>query len=58
MKTKFVVKDFESQLYYAGEYYAFSDTALYAEYFDTFEEAENFIKSQNGKFIIETVYLV
>ena len=58
MEKKFVVKNFEAQTYYAGEYYGFSDTIYFAEYFDTMEDAENFIKRENGKFLIEAVYVV
>lgn len=58
MEKKFVVKDFEAQTYYCSEPYGWSNETYLAEYFDTFEDAENFIKCEDGKFQIETVYVV
>lgn len=58
MEKKFVVKDFEAQTYYCGEPYGWSEEAYLVEYFETFEDAENFIKREDGKFQIETVYVV
>lgn len=58
MENKFIIKCFEDQTYYCGEDYGWSNEAYLAEYFETFEDAENFIKRENGKFQIETVYFV
>ncbi len=58
MEKKFVVKDFEAQTYYCGETYGWSKEAYLADYYDTFEDAKNFIKRENGKFQIEAVYVV
>jgi hypothetical protein len=58
MEKKFVVKDFEAQTYYCGQPYGWSKVAYLVEYFETFEDAENFIKRENGKFQIEVLYLV
>lgn len=58
MEKKFVVKDFEAQTYYCGETYGWSKEAYLADYYETFEDAENFIKRENGKFQIEAVYVV
>lgn len=58
MEKKFVVKEFESQIYYCGEDYEWSAVIYLAHYFDKFADAENFIKRENGKFQIETVYVV
>lgn len=58
MKKNFVVKNFETQKYYCGELYGWSAEIFIVEYFDTFEDAENFIKRESGKFQIESVYVV
>ena len=58
MEKKFVVKDFEVQTYYCVETYGWSKEAYLADYYETFEDAENFIKRKNGKFQIEAVYVV
>ena len=58
MEKKFVIKDFEAQTYYCGETYVWSKEAYLADYYDTFEDAENFIRRENGKFQIEVVYVV
>jgi hypothetical protein len=58
MEKKFVVKNFEEQLYYSGDFYGWSKDAYLAYYFETFEDAEFFIKSQDGKFQIEVVYII
>lgn len=60
MKKKYVVKDFEAQTYYTGEYtgkQTWEKEAYLAEYFETIEDAENFIKREDGKFQIEVVYV-
>lgn len=61
MEKKYVVKDFEAQTYYSGEYASkqtWEKEAYLAEYFDTIEDAERFISRENGKFQIELVYVV
>ena len=58
MEKKYVVKDYEAQTYYCGEAYGWSEEAYFVEYFDSFSDAERFIKSESGKFQIETVYVV
>lgn len=58
MEKKYIVKDFEAQTYYCGEHYGYSKESYLAEYFDSFEDAENYIKRENGKFQIELVYVV
>ena len=58
MEKKYIVKDFEAQTYYCGESYGYSKEAYLADYFDTIQDAENYIKRENGKFQIEAVYVV
>ena len=58
MEKRYIVKDFEDKTYYCGELYGWSEEAYLVEYFETFEDAENFIKREEGKFQIETVYVV
>jgi hypothetical protein len=58
MEKKYVVKSFTEQTYYCGENYGWTEEAFPAEYFDTIEDAENFIKREDGKFQIEVVYVV
>jgi hypothetical protein len=61
MEKKYVVKDFEAQTYYAGQYGVkqnWEKEAYLAEYFDSVEDAERFISRENGKFQIELVYVV
>ena len=58
MEKKYVVKDFEAQKYYCGESYGWSKKAYLADYFDTAEDAEDFIKNEDGKFQIKVVYVV
>jgi hypothetical protein len=58
MEKKFVVKNFEAQLYYSGDVYGWSKEAYLAFYFEKLEDAECFIESQNGKFQIEVVYII
>ena len=59
MEKKYVVKEFMEQTYYCGETFGWSAEESYlADYFDTLEDAEDFIKKQNGQFQIETVYFV
>lgn len=59
MLKKYVVKDFEAQTYYCGENYGWrkGEEAVYADYFDTVEDAERFIDREDGKFQIEVVYI-
>lgn len=56
MEKKYVVKCFETQAYYCGENYGWRKKAYH--YFHSIEDAENFIKRENGKFQIEVVYIV
>jgi hypothetical protein len=56
MEKKYVVKDFESQTFYCGKYLGWSEEADNADFFDTIEDAEVFIKYESGKFQIEAVY--
>lgn len=56
MEKKFIIKDFEAQTYYCGDAYGWSKESYLVDYFETFEDAENFIKRENGKFQIEIVY--
>lgn len=59
MEKKYVVKDFEHQIYYRGKDYGWGEEAYLADYFDTFEDAEQFIdQGRIGKFQIELVYIV
>jgi len=58
MEKKYVVKDFESQTYYCGEPYGWRKETFLADYFDTIEDAERFIDRENGKFVVELVYVV
>jgi hypothetical protein len=58
MEKKYVVKDFESQKYYCGDPYGWREESYLAEYFNTYEDAENFIKNEGGIFQIELVYAV
>jgi len=58
MEKKFVIKDFVTLSYYCGEPYGWSRETYLVEYFDTFEDAENFINREDGKFQIEVVYVV
>jgi hypothetical protein len=58
MEKKYVVKDFADQLYYQGESYGWGKEPFLSDYFDTIEDAERFIQRQDGKFQIETVYVV
>jgi hypothetical protein len=58
MEKKYVIKCFTEQTYYCGEDYGWSIEARFADYFDTFEHAENFIKREDGQFQIEIVYVV
>lgn len=58
MEKKYVVKDFETQTYYCGENYGWSEEAYLADYFDTVEDAKRFIEREDGKFQIELVYVV
>lgn len=56
MGNKYVVKDFEAQTYYAGEWggeQRWEKEAYQAEYFDSIEDAERFIDRENGNFKIE-----
>ena len=61
MEKKYIVKDFEAQTYYSGEYGGtqhWEKEAYLAEYFDTIGDAELFIARENGKYQIELVYVV
>ena len=61
MEKKYVVKDFEAQTYYSFEHSGmlnWEKESYLAEYFDSVEDAERFISRENGKFQIETVYVV
>jgi hypothetical protein len=58
MDKKYVIIDFEAQTYYCGEAYGWSKEAYLVDYFETVEDAVNFIKKYSGKFKIEVVYLV
>lgn len=57
MEKKYVIKDFENQTYYGGEIYGWCNESYLVEFFETIEDAENFIKRESGKFQIETVYI-
>jgi len=49
MKTKFVVKDFKTQLYYCGPHLGWTDESMHlVEYFDTREDAVRFISTDDG----------
>jgi hypothetical protein len=58
MEKRYIIKDLSSGNYYAGLDCGWCDMALYAEEFKTKFDAECFIKTEKGKFIIETIYLV
>jgi hypothetical protein len=58
MKKKYLIKCFTEQTYYCGENIGWSENAYLADYFDTIEDAKNFIKREHGKFQIEVVYVV
>ena len=61
MEKKYIVKDFEAQTYYSGEYGGtqhWEKEAYLAEYFDNIKDAEIFISREVGKFQIELVYVV
>lgn len=61
MEKKYVVKDFNTQTYYSGEWgnkQNWEKEAYQAEYFDSVEDAEMFISRWNGGFQIELVYVV
>jgi hypothetical protein len=60
MEKKYVVKDFEAQTYYSGQWgdkQNWEKEAYLSEYFDSIEDAERFISRENGKFQIELVYV-
>ena len=58
MRKRFVVKDFKSGKYYQSPRFfkGYSEDTIYAETFETEEDAIDFIKSQSGTFQIETIY--
>ena len=58
MEKKYVVKDFQAQTYYCGGNYDWGKETYLVDYFDTIEDAENFINREGGKFQIEVVYVV
>ena len=58
MEKKYIVKDFEEQTYYCGEDFGWSKESYLVETFNTLEDAENFIKKQNGKFQTEVLYFI
>jgi hypothetical protein len=60
MEKKYVVKDFESQTYYAGQWgnkQNWDKDPRFAEYFNSLEDAGIFISRENGRFQIELVYI-
>jgi hypothetical protein len=58
MTKKYIIKNIETQNYYCGDYdgNCWQENIYYADYFETIEDAENFIKQESGKFQIETIY--
>lgn len=56
MEKRYIVKSFIEQTYYCGELHGWENILLLADSFDTVEDAENFIKREDGMFQIETVY--
>jgi hypothetical protein len=57
MVQKYVVKDFNSQEYYCGSIIGWEIDPTLCEYFDSIEDAETFIKKEDGIFQIELVYI-
>lgn len=58
MENKYIVKDFKTQLYYCGKDYGWCNESWASEYFNTFEDAKLFVLSQEGKFVIEMIFIV
>jgi hypothetical protein len=57
MENRFVVKDFEVGTYYQG--WDFGWASSHSAYiFETLEDAKDFISRQDGKFQIETIYII
>jgi len=56
MEKIYIVRDFYTQLYYCGKDFGWFDDPKFSECFESIEEAENFMKSENGVFQLETIY--
>ena len=58
MVKQFVVKNFDTGKYYQCPRFfkGYSEDTLYAETFESEEDAIDFIKTQSGTFQIETIY--
>jgi hypothetical protein len=57
MEKRFVVKNFEVGTYYQGWDFGWASSHL-AYIFETLEDAEDFISREDGKFQIETIYII
>jgi hypothetical protein len=55
MEKKYVVKDFKTGTYFQGWDFGWSNDLTPYE-FNDLEDAEEFIRSEGGKFQIETIY--
>ncbi len=61
MEKKYIIKDFEAQTYFCGMWSGkttWEKESYLSEYFSSLDDAERFINRENGKFQIETVYIV
>ena len=59
MKSVFVIKDIEAQLYYGGDNYGWCDRVRLAETFTDKQEALKIIKNQEyGWYVLEKVYII
>ena len=65
MEKKYVVKNFVTQTIYCGIHLGWricdgeykTDVGM-AHFFDSIEDAENFIERENGMFQIEKIYII
>ncbi len=55
MEKKYVVKDFLTNQYWSVD--SEWDNQVEARFFHSIEDAQNFIKHQDGQFVIETLYI-
>lgn len=59
MIKQYIIKDFETQRYYCGEPFGWLNETNFVEYYNTLEDAENYInnKCSCGRYQIEIVYI-
>ena len=56
MEKKYVVKDFLTNRYWSVD--SEWDNQFEARFFHSIQEAQGFIKHQDGQFVIETIYII